>query len=75
MNNGVKQGGVISAQLFPVYIDKLLLDLKHSGYGCHLGDTITGVLSYADDITLNCFSLRGVDCMLKICSDLQKIFR
>ena len=23
-----------------VYIDKLLLDFKHSGYGCHLGDSI-----------------------------------
>ena len=29
--NGVKQGGVISAQLFTLYIDKLLLDLKQSG--------------------------------------------
>ena len=30
--NGVKQGGVISAQLFTLYIDKMLLDLKQSGY-------------------------------------------
>ena len=74
LRNGVKQGGVISAQLFTVYIDKLLLDLKHSGYGCHLGDTFTGVLSYADDITLICPSLRGMNCMLKICSDFAENF-
>ena len=60
--NGVKQGGVISARLFTVYIDKLLMDLKRSGYGCHLGDTCTGVLSYADDITLICPSLRLIVC-------------
>ena len=74
LRNGVKQGGVISAQLFTVYIDKLLLDLKHSGYGCHLGDTFTGVLSYADDITLICPSLRVMNCMLKICSDFAQNF-
>ena len=69
LSNGGKPRGVISVQLFTVYIDKLLLDLKHPGYGCHLGDTFTGVLSYADDITLICPSLRGMNCMLKICSD------
>ena len=74
LRNGVKQGGVISAQLFTVYIDKLLLDLKHSGYGCHLSDTFTGVLSYADDITLICSSLRGMNCMLKICSNFAQNF-
>ena len=66
--NGVKQGRVISAQLFTLYIDKLLLDLKQSGYGCHIGDTFTGVLSYADDITLICPSLRGLNGMLQICA-------
>ena len=65
----MKQGGVISAQLFTVYIYKLLVDLKYFGYGCHLGDTFTGVLCYADDITLIGPSLRGMNCMLKICSD------
>ena len=78
LRNGVKQGGsVISAQLFTVYIDELLLDLEHSGYGCHLGDTLitfTVVLSYADNITLICPSLRGMNCMLKICSDFAENF-
>ena len=73
LRNG-EQGGVILAQLFTVYIDKLLLDLRHSGYSCHLGDTFTGVLSYADVITLICPSLRGLNCMLKICSDFAENF-
>ena len=74
LSNGVKQGEIISAQLFTVYIDKLFLDLKHSGYGCHLGDTNMGVLSYVDDIKLICPSLRVMNCMLKICSNFAKKF-
>ena len=35
-SNGLKQGGVLSATLFSIYIDKLLLKLKEPGYGCHL---------------------------------------
>ena len=72
--NGVKQGGVISAQLFTLYIDKLLLGLKQSGHGCHIEDTFTGVLSYADDITLICPSLRVINGMLHICSKFAETF-
>ena len=57
-----------------MYIDKLLLDLKKSGYGCHIGDTFTGVLSYADDITLICPSLRGINGMLQICAKFAETF-
>ena len=32
--NGVKQGGVLSAKLFTLYIDCLFTELKQSGYGC-----------------------------------------
>ena len=52
MENGVKQGGVISPIFFSIYIDPLLLQLRNSGYGCHLNGVYMGALSYADDITL-----------------------
>ena len=39
-----------------------------------MGDTFTGVLSYADDSTVICFSLRGMNCMLKICSEFAENF-
>lgn len=67
MCNGVKQGGVLSAILFTFYIDKLLLLLEKSGIGCHINGIYTGALSYADDITLTCPSIRGLNSMLDIC--------
>ena len=57
-----------------MYIDSLLIQLKTSGYGCHIEGTYMGALSYADDITLLCPSLRGLNSMLKICSDFADIF-
>ena len=39
ISNGVKQGGVISALLFSLYVDALFLLLKKSGLGCHVGST------------------------------------
>ena len=68
MYNGVKQGGVISCHLFNLYIDPLLVQLSNSGYGCHIAGVYAGALSYADDITLLCPSVWGLNEMLKICN-------
>ena len=68
MSNGVKQGGVPSAILFTLYLDKLLIRLKNSNIGCSIKGCYTGALSYADDITLSCTSIRGLNRMLEICN-------
>ena len=68
--NRVKQGGVLSAKLFTLYIDGLFTELKQSGYGCHINNTYMDALSYADDIILSCPSIRGVNHMTTICSFL-----
>ena len=65
MNNGVKQGGVISCHLFSLYIDPVLVNLSNSGYGCHFAGMYAGAISYADDITLLCPSVWGLNEMLK----------
>ena len=44
LSNGVKQGGVLSSILFNIYIDKLLLELQGSGYGCHINYIFVGAL-------------------------------
>ena len=46
--------------------------MKRSGIGCHINGTYMGVLSYADDITLSCPSIWGLNDMLKTVSYLTK---
>ena len=48
---GVIQGGALSPIFFTIYIEKLLVMLRTTGIGCHLGSAYSGALSYADDIT------------------------
>ena len=69
LKNGVKQEGVLSPTLFNLYIDRLLVTLKNSGLGCHNNGTYMGALSYADDITLSCPSVHGLNKIMSICSD------
>ena len=68
MSNGVKQESVLSAILFTIYIDRLLILLKDSEVGCKINNCYTGAISYADDITLSCPSIRGLNRMLDICN-------
>ena len=72
LQNGVKQGGVISPTLFNLYIDRLLLKLKKSGIGCNMNGVYMGALSYADDITITSPSLQGLNIMLGICDDFAQ---
>ena len=64
--NGVKQGGVLSPIMFAVYIDGLLVKLKNSGVGCHVGNEYIGALSFADDISLLCPTISGLNKMVEI---------
>ena len=69
LKNGVKLGGVLSPTLLKSYINRLLVTLKYSGLGCHINGTYMGALSCADDITLSCPSVHGLNNMMSICSD------
>ncbi len=67
VTNGVKQGGVLSPSLFGVYINGMLLQLKESGIGCHIGDVYCGGLGYADDLTLLVPPIKGLKKMFHVC--------
>lgn len=69
--NGIKQGAVLSPVLFSVYLDVLLLNLEKHGIGCRIGNYYYGALAYADDITLICPSLKGLQKMVDICEDFS----
>jgi len=57
---GVRQGGALSPVLFAVYINNLIVALKKSDLGCHIGNTYIGILMYADDLLLISASLSNL---------------
>ena len=74
VENGVKQGGVISPVLFCLYFDGLLLRLREAGIGCYIGHVYVGALAYADDLTLLAPTLRAMHLMLQICDEYSNDF-
>lgn len=69
VGNGVKQGGVLSPILFTVYINSLFTSLRNMNLGCKIGMEYMGVFGYADDISLLCPTLDGLQEMLTICEE------
>lgn len=69
VRNGVRQGAVSSAILFAVYIDKLLVILRSSGFGCHIQGVFLGAMIFADDIMLLSASRSGLQTMVDLCQE------
>ena len=67
ISNGVKQGGVLSPVLFSIYLDQLIVQLRHLGMGCYMNGLFTGIFIYADDITLLAPSRASMVLMLEKC--------
>ena len=74
VQNGVKQGGILSPIMFTVYMDVLLLYLKKANLGCHIGDLFMGALGYADDVVIIAPTVCSLKSMLLICDDFGKEF-
>ena len=67
VTNGVRQGGVISAILFAVYINELLEELRKSQLGCHIDGVFFGAFLFADDIFLLSGNIGGLQALVDIC--------
>ena len=67
MHNGVRQGGVLSAILYCLYVDGLFKELRNSGYGCWANGKYHGIFGYSDDNMLLSPTQFGLQEMLKIC--------
>ena len=52
VQNGVRQGAVLSPILFSLYVNDLIEILRASGIGCFIGPKYFGIVAYADDILL-----------------------
>ena len=67
ITSGVKQGGILSPNLFTVFVDDLLNLLKKSGIGCHINSLYLGSIMYADDLTLLAPTRSAMQKMIRIC--------
>ena len=65
MENGVKQGSVLSPTLFCINFDELLRRLEGTGVGCHIGHMSYASFGYADDIILLSPSICGLEILVK----------
>ena len=72
INNGVKQGAVLSAPLFALYVDDLLIKLNNSKKGCHIGHMSANAFGYADDIVILSPTCRALKFLIKICEDYAR---
>jgi hypothetical protein len=49
---GVKQGGILSADLYKIYIEDLLDNFHHEESGCKFGNLTINAIACADAIAL-----------------------
>ena len=68
VSNEVKRGGVLSAILFTLYLDKLLIRLQNSNIGCSINGRIIILEPYHTLMIerLSCPSIEGLNRMLEM---------
>ncbi|VDI63094.1 Hypothetical predicted protein [Mytilus galloprovincialis] len=67
LKRGVRQGGVLSALLYLVYINDLLCEIEDSKLGCVLLDISVSSSVQADDIALLSTTEKGMQHLINIC--------
>ena len=72
IKNGVKQGSVLSAILYCVYVDKLFERLRRNKQGLWINGYYYGIAGYADDNALLSPSLDGLQEMINTCDEYAK---
>ena len=65
---GVRQGGVLSPDLYNIYVDELIRILMSSGLGCYVHELFAACQFYADDMCIVAPSIKGLQRLLNICA-------
>ena len=66
MSNGVKQGAVLSAILYCIYVNGLFQQLRRNKTGCWIENNFVGMVGYADDNFLLSPTICGLQEILQI---------
>lgn len=66
VQQGVRQGGILSTHLYKVYVDNLLKQLEKSHLGVHIGTNFAGCPTCADDILLMANTDEDLQVMLNV---------
>lgn len=66
INQGVRQGGILSADLYKVYVNPLLERLNNAGIGSKIGDIICNTSACADDVTINASNMNDAQVLVSI---------
>ena len=64
IQNGTRQGSVLSPFLFTRYIREVLSGIINSNIGCNIGGYMVNILAYADDLVLLAPSWRALQQLL-----------
>ena len=65
---GVRQGGILSPDLYCIYVDDLICILQSLGVGCYIKGIFAAALLYADDMAVLAPSIKGLQRLLDACS-------
>jgi hypothetical protein len=75
IEQGVRQGGILSADLYKVYINQLLDRLYHCGFGAKIGDIVCNAPTCADDLSTLSDSDQELQILCSIANDYSLMER
>ena len=68
VNNGVRQGGLLSPLFYNVYVNDLSIKLNNISAGCYINGTLVNHFMYADDVVLLAPSVKGLQKLVNECT-------
>ena len=72
MKNGVRQGAILSAIFYCIYMNNLFIILRRSRLGCWINGDFFGIIGYSDDNFLLAPSLHALQEMVIVCENYAK---